>query len=220
MSVRACSVRHMKRILTAAIIPLVLAGCATTTDDDSPTPQQLAEANAGCAEVVANEYEQAQRPPDLDTQTNEQDNGTIVITGISRGKTTGPVPYQFQCRHSGGATVLETFERADEETPATSATADLTVDEFTESLTDEQYTNVMDIMVSHTATLRCQAATGHSHVPADEKPYSADMQDPVPYLGGYLVAGKITGAGGMVALVRCHVDADGAATVEGFDVVE
>ena len=115
LSARACNVHHMKRILTAAIIPLVLAGCATGAQSDELDPGLVADAEAGCAEAVGNEYVQEQQPPVLDIRSTVHDGGVVTLSGISRGNTTSPVPYEFTCRHSGGATVLVSMERAEDE---------------------------------------------------------------------------------------------------------
>lgn len=212
----------MKRTLIAALALLLLAGCATTAQDEGPAAADIINADAGCAEVVANEYEQAQRPPSMEVRSTVREGDAVLVTGISRGKTTNPVPYEFQCRHMSGATVLESFDRAEgEETPAptTSAERDLAFDEVAASMEDEQFDKLISGIDAITANLSCQAAAGRDYVPASEKPYTSDMEPATPYLGGFLVGGKIMGANGLVAILRCHVDPDGNAKVDGFDVV-
>lgn len=213
----------MKRTLIAAPALLLLVGCATSAQDHSPAASDMINAEAGCAEAVANEYEQVQRPPSMDVHSTVRDGDAVLISGVARGKTTSPAPYAFQCRHTGGDTVLESFDLADDEEttppPTTSKPRTPTFDEVAQSMTDEQFDKVISEMAAHIASMNCQSAAGREYVPADQKPYTSDMQDPTPYLGGYLVGGKIIGANGMTAIVRCHVDSDGVATVDGFDVV-
>lgn len=107
----------MKRILIAAAFPLMLAGCSEVTQDETaePDPGAIIDAEAGCAEVVANEYEPEQRPPNLDVQSIGREGETVVVVGVSRGKTVSPAAYEFKCRHMGGATVLASFDRAEDE---------------------------------------------------------------------------------------------------------
>lgn len=106
----------MKRFLIAVLAPLALAGCAAVgTQGDEPSASDVINADAGCAEVVANEYEQAQRPPSMEVRSTVREGDAVLVTGIARGKTTNPVPYEFECRYMNGTTVLASFERAEDE---------------------------------------------------------------------------------------------------------
>lgn len=202
-----------------AAFALTLAGCTNAEADEL---ELSAEATTECSTLISDEYTPEQRPPNLDIRSTEHGDGMVTLTGISRGDTTSPAPYEFKCRHQDGGTELVSFERAEDETPppTTSETSELTFDEFANSLTDEQFDEATRIITSRSAELSCQSAAGRDHVPEDQKPYRADMEDPIPYLGGYLVAGKIEGANGMIAVVGCEVDADNESEVTTFDVVE
>ena len=211
----------MKYVTLVAIALLALTGCATEGQDDSPSPGTMADAEAGCAEVVGNEYEPEQRPPSLDVQTVVNEGGIVTLTGIARGDTDIPADYEFTCRTSEGETLLASFEIATGEAPPTSATSgtyDPAFDELADSLTDEQYETVIHGLKSRTAELRCSAEAGRNHIPESSKPFTSDFYPPTPYRGGFLVEGKIQGADGVSMTVGCRVSADGDAEVTRFDI--